>query len=91
MLTPHAYFLNFALLDGRRITPTTRSRRNSAGSSLIQIRYKELPFAGEIRRIIRHRQPGVDGSANILLVSIVWMKMSKETPLDEDTLIWKDL
>ncbi|KAJ6540384.1 hypothetical protein B0H19DRAFT_1077796 [Mycena capillaripes] len=35
-LLPYADVYDYALLDGRRITPTTRSTRNTAGSSIIQ-------------------------------------------------------
>ncbi|KAJ6616802.1 hypothetical protein B0H10DRAFT_1948818 [Mycena sp. CBHHK59/15] len=57
MLSPVVELHNFALLDGKRLTPTARSRRNTAGSSLIQFRYEGEAFAGEVRQILRHVQP----------------------------------
>ncbi|KAJ7233434.1 hypothetical protein C8J57DRAFT_1577602, partial [Mycena rebaudengoi] len=90
MFSPHADFFEFALLDGRRITPTTRSRRSTAGSSLIQVRHKDEAFAGEIRHILRHRQPGNTDSQNTLLVWVAWMKVSNFTPLNRDAFIWND-
>ncbi|KAJ7498344.1 hypothetical protein B0H11DRAFT_1715087, partial [Mycena galericulata] len=85
-----ADFYNFALLDGRRITPTDRSRRNSAGSSLIQARYKKGAFCGEIRYIFRHSQVNVPNSKDVLLAFIEWMLISSKTPLDGNNFVWND-
>ncbi|KAJ7736047.1 hypothetical protein DFH07DRAFT_967007 [Mycena maculata] len=81
---------NYALLDGRRVTSTTCSKRGSAGSSLIQIQFGGEPYAGEIRSIFRHKQAGVPSSEAMLLVFVAWMKPSGETPLDDDSFIWHD-
>ncbi|KAJ7856828.1 hypothetical protein B0H14DRAFT_2352469 [Mycena olivaceomarginata] len=90
-LRPHADFYKYALLDGRRLAPTTESRRNTAGSSLIQVRYHDLPFAGEIGYIFRHEQTGVvDFESPEILVRVAWMKTTNFTPLDNVTL-WNDL
>lgn len=91
MLSPFVDFYNFALLDGKRLTPTTRSRRNTAGSSLIQARYEGVAYAGEIRNIIRHRQPGVSHPADCILAHISWMKRSNLTPLNDGKFPWDDL
>ncbi|KAJ6459896.1 hypothetical protein C8R45DRAFT_802459, partial [Mycena sanguinolenta] len=89
-LRPHADFYKYALLEGRRLTPTTESRRNTAGSSLIQVRYHDLPFAGEIRYIFQHAQTGVvDFESPEILVRVEWMKTTNLTPLDNVTL-WSD-
>jgi hypothetical protein len=88
MLSPVVELHNFALLDGKRLTPTERSRRNTAGSSLIQFRYEGEAFAGEVRQILRHIQPGVPTSKNVILVHISWMKRSNLTPLDGGRFPW---
>lgn len=79
---------NFAILDGKRLTPTARSRRNTAGSSLIQFRYQGKAFAGEVRQLLRHVQPGVPTSANVILAYVSWMKRSNLTPLDGGRFPW---
>jgi hypothetical protein len=38
-LESHADFLNFALLDGRRIVPATRARNYAENLSLVQLKY----------------------------------------------------
>jgi hypothetical protein len=44
MLSPVVELHDFTLLDGKRLTPTARSRRNTAGSSLIQFRHEGEAF-----------------------------------------------
>ncbi|KAJ7922643.1 hypothetical protein B0H13DRAFT_1603476 [Mycena leptocephala] len=90
MLGEFLAIYNDALLDGRRVTSTTRSKRGSAGSSLIQIPFNGEPFVGEIRVIFRHTQPGVHNSASTLLVFIAWLKPSDKTPLNDNSFIWHD-
>ncbi|KAJ7923894.1 hypothetical protein B0H13DRAFT_1448180, partial [Mycena leptocephala] len=90
MLLPFVDFFNHALLDGKRLTPTTRSRRNTAGSSLIQARYRGEAYAGEVRHILRHHQTGVSESRDTILVHISWMKQSNLTPLDAGKFTWAD-
>ncbi|KAJ7810918.1 hypothetical protein B0H14DRAFT_2378759, partial [Mycena olivaceomarginata] len=88
MLSPVVELHNFALLNGKRLIPTERSRRNTAGSSLIQFRYEGEAFAGEVRQILRHIQPEVPTSKNVILVHISWMKCSNLTPLDGGRFPW---
>jgi hypothetical protein len=90
-LSSHADIYNFALLDGRRITPTSRAQRNNAGSSIIQARINNKRYAGEIRSIFIHRQSNVPESSDTVLAAIEWMKRSDLTPLDNPTFIWDDL
>jgi hypothetical protein len=91
MLSPFVDFREFALLDGKRITPTTRSRRNTAGSSIIQARHDGEAYAGEIRHLIRHRQPGFSDAGNHkMLAHICWMKRSNLTPLNDQKFPWDD-
>lgn len=79
-----------ALLDGRRITPTSRSTRNSAGSAIIQARIANKARAGEIRSIFIHRQKGVHNSSRTLLAAIEWMELSGYTPLGTPKFLWDD-
>ncbi|KAJ7199345.1 hypothetical protein C8J57DRAFT_1104501 [Mycena rebaudengoi] len=81
-LHTHAQTYNFALLDGRRLTPTSRATRGSAGSSIVQVKIGANVHAGELREIFVHRQPGIAGSSNTPLVAIEWMKNCDFTPLD---------
>ncbi|KAF7346894.1 hypothetical protein MVEN_01441600 [Mycena venus] len=76
------------LLDGRRITPTSRSERNTAGSSIVQARINNKRHAGEIRSIFVHRQPGVQGSSETVLAAVAWMKRSEHTPLENPKFVW---
>lgn len=81
---------DFALLDGRRITPTSRSSRNSAASAIIQARIGNEREAGEILSLFIHNQTGISNSGNTLLAAIRWMKKSDFTPLEEKTFFWDD-
>ncbi|KAJ7770025.1 hypothetical protein B0H16DRAFT_1777103, partial [Mycena metata] len=92
MLAPHVDFYEFALLDGKRITATSRSRRNTAGSSLIQVRHgdEDEAYAGEIRHIFRHSQTGVAEPNDTILAHIEWMKRSDLTPLDGSEFPWNN-
>ncbi|KAJ7453008.1 hypothetical protein B0H11DRAFT_2326851, partial [Mycena galericulata] len=81
---------NYALLDGRRITPIDQDSPNSKGSSIIQARFGDLAQAGELREIFVHRQPGVRNSGSTLLASVAWMKNSPYSPLD-NTKLWDAL
>ncbi|KAJ7142859.1 hypothetical protein C8R44DRAFT_866139 [Mycena epipterygia] len=88
VLSPFVDFYEFALLDGKRLTPTTRSRRNMAGSSLVQARYNDEAYAGEVQHLIRHRQPEISDVSNNILAHILWMKRSDLTPLDDGKFPW---
>ncbi|KAJ6585872.1 hypothetical protein B0H19DRAFT_1250627 [Mycena capillaripes] len=88
VLHPYADTYDYVLLDGRRLTPITRSRRQNAGSSLVQVIFDGEPFAGELHTIFRHKQVGILGSEHTLLAFIHWMVPSGRTPLDDDKFIW---
>ncbi|KAJ7269139.1 hypothetical protein C8J57DRAFT_1468984 [Mycena rebaudengoi] len=96
MLGSYTETYDYALLDGRRITSTTHSKRLSAGSSIIQIHFDDVSegsgepeiYAGEVRSIFKHKQSGVPSSEHTLLVYVAWMKPSQETPLDDGNFIW---
>ncbi|KAJ7016012.1 hypothetical protein C8F04DRAFT_626281, partial [Mycena alexandri] len=83
-LVLHADTYNYVLLDGRRITPTSRSTRNTVGSSIIQGRFGNETSAGEVRAVLVHRQPGVPNSEHTALIMVAWMKESDFSPLNED-------
>jgi hypothetical protein len=82
---------NYALLDGRRIIPTTRARARSAESGLIQIQFKGEAYVGEVRVIFQHDQMGIPGSKDALLAYIKWLKPSNLTPLNNNAFVWNDL
>lgn len=88
MLSAYMDTYNYALLDGRRLASTTRSKRGSAGSSIIQTQYNGEGHVGEIHNIFSHKQPGVPNSDVTVMVSVAWMKRSTETPLDHNSFIW---
>ncbi|KAJ7232942.1 hypothetical protein C8J57DRAFT_1383080 [Mycena rebaudengoi] len=77
MLGSYTETYDYALLDGRRITSTTHSKRPFCG-----IFYHPDP----LRR--RFRRSGVPSSEHTLLVYVVWMEPSQETPLDDGNFIW---
>ncbi|KAF8215095.1 hypothetical protein K438DRAFT_1749186 [Mycena galopus ATCC 62051] len=82
---------NFALLDGRRIVPTTRSKsQKPAESAIVQVRIAGHRYGGEIRNIFTHNQPGVLNSAQMVLVEMAWMKRSDHTPLSDPRFLWDD-
>jgi hypothetical protein len=85
-----AELYDYVLLDGRRITPTTRSRRG-AGSSIIQIEFNKELYAGVVRILFRHKQNTIPLSERPVLVFVSWMVPSHDTPLDNDDFLWYDL
>ncbi|KAJ7770773.1 hypothetical protein B0H16DRAFT_1775042, partial [Mycena metata] len=90
LLDSYIRTFNFALLDGRRVTPTSRSVRNSAGSSIIQAKIGTMRCAGEIRSIFIHEQTGIPESRQTVLAAVEWMKTSPFTPLENPKFIWDD-
>jgi hypothetical protein len=84
---------DYAFLDGRRITPTSRSYQNTPRSALIQVKFGNRRYAGEVRAIMRHRQPGVPNSEHMPLITVAWMKESADSPLDgdDDGFVWNQL
>ncbi|KAJ6506557.1 hypothetical protein C8R45DRAFT_1175608 [Mycena sanguinolenta] len=89
LLDPFVQIYKSALLDGRKVTSTSQSRRG-AGSSLVQIRFNDEIYAGEIRVIFQHKQAGVPESEQRLLAFIIWMIPSTQTPLDDDDFMWNE-
>lgn len=77
-----ARLYNFALLRGRRITPTSRSLRHSAGSSIFSALWDGKAYAGEVISSLNHYQPGIGDSA--LPEEFRWMQYSPLTPVLDD-------
>ncbi|KAJ7046028.1 hypothetical protein C8F04DRAFT_1322501, partial [Mycena alexandri] len=88
LLMPYADVYNYALLDGRRIIPTDRSIQNTAGSSIVQVRFGDEACAGEVRAVLVHKQPNVPESGSTVLLMVEWMIESADTPLDNNEFIW---
>ncbi|KAJ7812206.1 hypothetical protein B0H14DRAFT_2605923 [Mycena olivaceomarginata] len=89
---PYVDLYDYAVLDGRRISPTSRNRRNSAGSSLIQVRFACSAYVGEVRAVLAHEQPGIQNSGQIPLIMVAWMKESPDSPLDggNEGFVWNE-
>ncbi|KAK6984573.1 hypothetical protein R3P38DRAFT_2575729, partial [Favolaschia claudopus] len=90
-LRDHARTYEWALLDGRRITPTSRLQGNNPdlGSSIVQARINDTRHVGEIRSIFVHPQSNIDGASETILVAVAWMRRSTHTPLEnQPVFIW---
>jgi hypothetical protein len=86
-LTQKAQFYEYALLDGRRIVPASRTRRKHAGSSLVKVMWGEKTYTGIVDNIFQHVQQGI--LEETLWEEIRWMKYRDETPVDGDP--WSEL
>ncbi|KAJ7573250.1 hypothetical protein C8J56DRAFT_805056, partial [Mycena floridula] len=72
--------LNFALFDGRRISPTLRTLRSTAGSSIIKARINGKREGGEVRELFVHQQPGVNKP--IVFARVEWMIYADLCPVE---------
>jgi hypothetical protein len=89
-LHDYAVFYCYGLLDGRRITPASQSKRASAGSYLVKVESEGKTWYGEVINIFRHPQPGVPGTmTERLLAEFRWMKEVPISPVNDDP--WSDL
>jgi hypothetical protein len=79
VLNDTAQFYEYALLDGRRITPSTQSQRENAGSYIISYVWKNESHAGEVVTIFHHKQVGVLDES--LFAEVKWMKNLPVSPL----------
>lgn len=86
-LQDFALFHDFALLDGRRITPLSRSARELSGSSIVKALIGEDFWYGEVISIFTHAQPGIANGSQ-LLAEFRWMKELPLSPVDDDP--WSD-
>ena len=87
ILSVRARFYQYVSLNGQRITPVTRTLRNSAGSSIVRASINGRTFAGEVLSIFDHLQTGLPSSH--LFAHVRWMKDIEDSPLDED--VWSPL
>jgi hypothetical protein len=89
-LHDYAVFYRYGLLDGRRITPASQSKRTSAGSSLVKVDFDGRSWYGEVINILRHPQHSVPGTVTeTLLGEFRWMKEVPLSPVNDDP--WSDL
>ncbi|KIJ06469.1 hypothetical protein PAXINDRAFT_91934 [Paxillus involutus ATCC 200175] len=86
-LNDFATFFEYGLLEGRRITPLSRSIRNSAGSSLVKVVLGEKTFYGEVINLFTHVQQGIT-SGTRLLAEFRWMIELDLVPVEDD--IWNE-
>ncbi|KAK0440881.1 uncharacterized protein EV420DRAFT_1279046 [Desarmillaria tabescens] len=70
-LNKKAQFFEYAILDGRRIVPTSRTKRKNAGSSIVKVVWNDETYTGVITHIFRHDQLSV--MDEILWAEILWM------------------
>jgi hypothetical protein len=81
-----ATFYEYILLDGRRITPTQRTLRKNAGSSLIKTVIHGQRFCGAVASFFRHEQPNI--TDDTLWAEVTWMEDQFLSPVDGDP--WSD-
>lgn len=75
-------FYEHVLLDHRRIIPTTRTRRRTAGSSLVKVTWHGDMFAGVVESVFHHDQPKIEDGT--LWAEIRWMKHLEVVPAADD-------
>ena len=83
-IRPEAFFHRYAILDGRRITPSLDVY--NAPHAIVQARYGNTRFVGQVHHIITHMQPGI--GATKILFHVSWFE-----PLEKDvfnTTIWDE-
>lgn len=87
ILASRARFYQHVTLNGRRITPVSRSLRNSAGSSIVRVSWAGHIYAGEVLAVFDHLQTGLPPTSTPpLFAHMRWMKKVEEDILDED--VW---
>ncbi|KAJ7598689.1 hypothetical protein C8J56DRAFT_708797, partial [Mycena floridula] len=74
--------LNYATLDGRRISPTSRTLRRSAGSSIVKVVIDGKRKGGEVRELFLHRQSKIN--QDIVFAAIDWMDYADLSPVEDD-------
>jgi len=75
-------YFEHALLDGCCITPSTRTRHKTAGSSIVKVIWKGCMFAGIVENIFRHTQKDV--LDDTIWAEIRWMKHLDVSPVKDD-------
>ena len=74
-------YFEYALLDGRHITPSARTHRKTARSSIVKLVWKDM-FAGIVENIFRHTQKDV--LDDTIWAEIRWMKHLDVSPVKDD-------
>lgn len=82
LLSPSAIFYKYALLDGRRVVPLTRTQRRTAGSSIVRVLLDGRALGGEVLSLFCHSQPGINNDT--LWAEMRWMKRVYAVPTRED-------
>ena len=90
ILSSKAKFYQHITLNGRRITPISRSCRASAGSSIVRAHWNDCIYAGEVLAFFDHLQSGLPSATRPpLFAQMRWMKKTEDFPLRED--FWQQL
>jgi hypothetical protein len=80
-------FYDYIILDGRRITPTQRTLRKNAGSSLIKAVIQGQEFCGVVQSFFRHHQPDI--ADDTLWAEVIWMEEENLSAVEDDP--WSEL
>ncbi|TFK52768.1 hypothetical protein OE88DRAFT_1296612 [Heliocybe sulcata] len=81
-ISTDAVFYEYAILDGRRIIPTSRNLRKNCGSSIVKVSLEGQVLGGELVAIFHHPQKGADNT--ILWAEMRWMKELDLVPVEGD-------
>ncbi|KIJ09289.1 hypothetical protein PAXINDRAFT_87673 [Paxillus involutus ATCC 200175] len=82
-LNDFALFYQFVLLDGRRLTPLSKTTRESARSSLVKVLINDKSYYGEVINIFSHTQAGLSDGTQ-LLAEFRWMIELPLSPVEGD-------
>ncbi|GBE87456.1 hypothetical protein SCP_1101320 [Sparassis crispa] len=82
LLQETAQFYDWALLDGRRITATSRTQQESAHSSIVKVLYAGKAYGGEVVCIFHHSQREI--AEERLFAEFQWMKPLNLSPVQDD-------
>ena len=90
ILSTKAKFYQHVALNGRRVTPVSRTLRNCAGSSIVRANINGRIYAGEVLAFFDHLQSGLPYATRPpLFAQMRWMKKTEDFPLRED--FWQQL
>ena len=84
ILSRQLAFYEFLVLDGRRVTVSELGMK--APNSLVQTKFNDCYYVGQVTKILTHRQAEVPGQT--ALVQVKWFVPFKE--IDEEVSPWKD-
>ena len=75
--------LSYALLDGRKINPTSGSRQKSAASSLIKVIINGIRQAAEVHTLFLHSLPK-NRSPPVVFAEVAWLNPLDLSPVEGD-------